>query len=114
MTTDLASAIFSSQQLAAFARDGYFVVRGLFDAAELRELVATCDDMHAMGEIPGRFHALSPDEASDPLLPVRPSSAVPRWPTFGPREWIPSPMRLQRGPRGRGQDYLIRLPMSIG
>ena len=68
MTVDLAVAPFNSQQIAAFARDGYAVVPGLFTAAELEELIATSNELHAQGEIPGCFHALSPAETSDPLL----------------------------------------------
>ena len=68
MTVDLAAATLSPQQITAFARDGYVVVPGLFDAAELQTLITTCDELHAQGEIPGCFQALSPAETSDPLL----------------------------------------------
>lgn len=57
----------TQSELAAFERDGYAIVRGLFTPGEIRELIDTFDGLYARGEIPGCFKAIPPAEAEDPL-----------------------------------------------
>ncbi|MEC8137591.1 MAG: phytanoyl-CoA dioxygenase family protein, partial [Pseudomonadota bacterium] len=48
-TTELSSA-----QVADFKRDGFLVVRGLFDAAEMQDIAAWTDEVEAWPETAGR------------------------------------------------------------
>jgi len=45
---------FSEAEVAAFERDGFLVVPGLFGPAETAELQAWTDEVQAYPEIPGR------------------------------------------------------------
>lgn len=54
-------------ELAAFQRDGYAIIRGLFTRGDLDELIETFDALHARGEIPGCFEAVPIGDAEDPL-----------------------------------------------
>jgi phytanoyl-CoA hydroxylase len=62
----LATAI-SLVDVAAFERDGYAVVRGLFDASEIAELIRTFDELHSRGGIPDCFEAIPNSPDADPL-----------------------------------------------
>ena len=53
----------NDQDVAAFARDGFLIVRGLLDGGEVRELQTTFDELHACGSIPRCFSALPVEEA---------------------------------------------------
>lgn len=44
---------FSDAELAAYRRDGFVVVRGLFDAAEMRDITAWTDEVQNWPETPG-------------------------------------------------------------
>ncbi|HLQ32297.1 MAG TPA: phytanoyl-CoA dioxygenase family protein [Chloroflexota bacterium] len=55
----------AQSELAAFERDGYAIVRGLFTTGEIDELIETFNALHARGAIPGCFEAIP--EAEDPL-----------------------------------------------
>ena len=69
MTVDLAAPPFTPQQLAAFAPRRLCRRAGSLRRGRVAiELIATCDELHAQGEIPGCFQAMSPAETSDPLL----------------------------------------------
>ena len=46
---------FTGEQIAAFARDGYVVVRGLYDAAAMADIAAWTEDIQARPEIPGKW-----------------------------------------------------------
>jgi ectoine hydroxylase-related dioxygenase (phytanoyl-CoA dioxygenase family) len=60
--------ILTAENVDQYHRDGYLVVRGLLDAAEIEELAATFDAMHARGSIPGCFAIGTAEEiAADPL-----------------------------------------------
>lgn len=51
-----------------FDTEGYAVVRGLLDTAEVDELRQTFSDIHAAGSVPGLFAPVSDEEAAgDPL-----------------------------------------------
>jgi len=43
------------RQLQDFERDGYLLVRNLFDAAEMRDIIAWTDDIAAWPEVPGQY-----------------------------------------------------------
>jgi hypothetical protein len=45
----------SREQAADFERDGFLVVRGMFDEAEMSEISAWTDEMHARPEAPGEY-----------------------------------------------------------
>lgn len=47
------ASILSEAEVEAFARDGFVVVRGLFDGDEMRELAAWTDEVQAWPETPG-------------------------------------------------------------
>jgi phytanoyl-CoA hydroxylase len=53
----------TDEDVAAFARDGFLIVRGLLNAAEVAELRTAFDELHARGNIPGCFKALPVEEA---------------------------------------------------
>jgi len=44
----------SRDDVEAFRRDGYVVVRGLFDAARMREIRAAVDELQSWPEVPGQ------------------------------------------------------------
>jgi len=44
-----------AQQVAHFTRDGYLVVRGLFDATEMRDIAAMTAEVQGWPEEPGRY-----------------------------------------------------------
>lgn len=62
-----AGAALTPAQLEAFQRDGFVIVRGLFNRQEVTELIDTFDGLHAHGEIPGCFKAIPAAQATDPL-----------------------------------------------
>jgi ectoine hydroxylase-related dioxygenase (phytanoyl-CoA dioxygenase family) len=51
---------------AAMDRDGYLVVRGFFDAAEVRDLLAWTDEVTAAPEVPGRHMVYHEDSLTEP------------------------------------------------
>ena len=53
MMTTTTSSILDTRALTEYERDGFVVVRGLFDAAEMRELRACVDALGAWPETPG-------------------------------------------------------------
>ncbi len=46
---------FSKEELVASERDGFLVVRGLFDATEVAAIRAWTDELHAYPEVPGTY-----------------------------------------------------------
>lgn len=56
----------SAEQVAAFHRDGFLVVRGMFDADEMREIAAWTDEIHGRPEAPGRYMMYFEDNAFEP------------------------------------------------
>lgn len=69
---------------ADYARDGYAIVRGLFDAAEVADLAAAMDQVHAEGVAHGRsfrhgnlFYNVSPAADGDP-----PVVRMAQWPSY--------------------------------
>ena len=63
MAPILAEAPTASTAVESFHRDGYLIVRGLFAAAEVRELQTTFDELYARGSIKGCFNAVPAEEA---------------------------------------------------
>lgn len=67
-----------------YARDGYAIVRGLFDAGEIAEIAAAFDQLHAEGVAHGRsfrhgnlFYNVTPaTDASPPLV------RMAQWPSY--------------------------------
>lgn len=51
--------------VAAFQRDGYLVVRGMFDAAEMRDMLRWTDDLQHAPETPGRHMVYGETSLSD-------------------------------------------------
>jgi hypothetical protein len=51
---------------AAMARDGFVVVRGLFDAAETRDLLRWTDEVAGAPEVPGRHMVYYEDSLTEP------------------------------------------------
>ncbi len=47
--------LFSDDQLAAYRRDGFIVVRGLFDAAAMRDIAQWTDEVQGWPETPGKW-----------------------------------------------------------
>lgn len=45
---------FTDEQRAAWRRDGFVVVRGLFDAAEMEQITAWTEEIEALPEVPGK------------------------------------------------------------
>jgi ectoine hydroxylase-related dioxygenase (phytanoyl-CoA dioxygenase family) len=45
----------TADHVAAFERDGFVVVRGLYDQAEMRQMTAWTDEVQALPEIPGKY-----------------------------------------------------------
>ena len=58
--------ILSDQQIANFDRDGFLVVRGMFDADEMREITAWTDEMQSWPETPGRHMMYFEDSRTEP------------------------------------------------
>ena len=56
----------SDQQLADFGRDGYLVVRGMFDAQRIREVAAWTDEVVSLPEVPGRHMVYYEDSLDRP------------------------------------------------
>ena len=50
----MTTTVLSSAQVADFKRDGFLVVRGLFDAAEMQDIAAWTDEVEAWPETAGR------------------------------------------------------------
>jgi 2-aminoethylphosphonate dioxygenase len=50
-----ATSLFSPEEMAAYRRDGFVVVPGLFDAAEVAAISAWTDAVHAIPEVPGSY-----------------------------------------------------------
>ncbi len=46
---------FSDDEIAAFGRDGFVVLRGLYDAAAMADITAWTDDVQARPETPGKW-----------------------------------------------------------
>jgi ectoine hydroxylase-related dioxygenase (phytanoyl-CoA dioxygenase family) len=65
------------EQIRGFQEDGYLVVEGLFEPAEVRELLENFMRMHAGGEIPGCFEPASPEEAKGDVLKLYPRMMHP-------------------------------------
>jgi phytanoyl-CoA hydroxylase len=65
------------EQIRGFREDGYLVVEGLFEPAEVRELLENFMRMHAGGEIPGCFEPASPEEAKGDVLKLYPRMMHP-------------------------------------
>ena len=53
-------------ELEAMDRDGYLVVRGFFDAAETRDLLAWTEEVAAAPEVPGRHMVYYEDSLTEP------------------------------------------------
>jgi ectoine hydroxylase-related dioxygenase (phytanoyl-CoA dioxygenase family) len=51
---------------AAMERDGYLVVRGFFDAAQVRDLLVWTDEITAAPEVPGRHMVYHEDSLTEP------------------------------------------------
>jgi phytanoyl-CoA dioxygenase PhyH len=69
--------------LAHYWRDGYSIVRGFFDAAEIEEIAATLDQLHAEGVAHGRcfrhgnlFYNVTRADAGEPLV------RLVQWPSY--------------------------------
>ena len=45
----------TQEHVAAFERDGFVVVRGLYDSSEMREMTAWTDEVQALHEMPGKY-----------------------------------------------------------
>ena len=56
----------SPADLAAMDRDGYLVVRGFFDAADTRDLLAWTDAVSMAPEVPGRHMVYYEDSLTEP------------------------------------------------
>src|SRR5919205_447220 len=54
MMTMTTSAVLNARAVRDFQRDGFVVVRGLFDALAMREMRAWIDSLGAWPETPGR------------------------------------------------------------
>jgi len=57
---------FSRDQLAAFDRDGYIMLRGLFNGPMLKRLKSAVDEVAAMPEVPGRAMFYYENSVTDP------------------------------------------------
>ncbi len=57
---------FSPAELAAYARDGFLVVPGLFDAGEVAALRAWADEVQAWPELPGRWMVYGEPSLTEP------------------------------------------------
>jgi ectoine hydroxylase-related dioxygenase (phytanoyl-CoA dioxygenase family) len=57
--------ILSHEQIADFERDGFLVVRNMFDEAEMREIAAWTDEMHQRPEAPGQYMKYFEESAFD-------------------------------------------------
>lgn len=53
----------TQEDVAAFGRDGYLIVRQLFDDAAVAELQTTFDGLHARGSVQGCFKAIPVEKA---------------------------------------------------
>jgi phytanoyl-CoA hydroxylase len=118
--------------LAAFERDGFAIVRGLFGLAEVDELMAALQALYSRGTVPDCFEAVPLAEARDPLdayprmmHPHRVSDVAMRWmlhPKLEPilRRLLGEPpiaaqsMFYWKPPSGRGQalhqdNYYLRV-----
>ena len=69
--------------LAHYWRDGYSIVRGFFDAAEIEEIAATLNQLHAEGVAHGRcfrhgnlFYNVTRADAGEPLV------RLVQWPSY--------------------------------
>jgi phytanoyl-CoA hydroxylase len=63
MSTFTAPVNISTEDVTAFGRDGYLVVRNMLDSTAVAELQTTFDGLHAQGSIPGCFKAVSVTKA---------------------------------------------------
>jgi ectoine hydroxylase-related dioxygenase (phytanoyl-CoA dioxygenase family) len=57
---------FGDEERAAFARAGFAVVRGLFDAEETKRIATWIEELEALPEIPGRTMKYFEEDASAP------------------------------------------------
>ena len=57
---------FTGDEIAAFARDGYVVVRVLYDAAAMADIAAWTDDIQARPETPGKWMKYFDDSLTAP------------------------------------------------
>lgn len=67
MAIDAGTAPLTREQLDAFDRDGFMIIRGLLSTGEIHEMVETFQALHARGDVPGCFKAVPLDQARDPL-----------------------------------------------
>src|SRR5436305_1175417 len=51
----IAVSALRERDIESFRRDGYVVVRGLFDAARMREIRANVDELQSWPEAPGKY-----------------------------------------------------------
>lgn len=56
----------SESDIAAFARDGYVVLRGFFGAADMAKIAAWTDELESMPEAPGRHWVYREDSLTAP------------------------------------------------
>ncbi len=66
MTTAAATRVFSPADLEAWERDGFLVVRGLFDADEMARVAAWAEEVRALPEEPGRHMVYYEDDLLNP------------------------------------------------
>ena len=58
--------LFSDDDLAAYRRDGFIVVRGLFDAAAMRDIARWTDEIEGWPETPGKWMKYFDDSLKRP------------------------------------------------
>ena len=61
---------FSDAETAAFGRDGFVVVRGLYDAAAMADIAAWTDDIQARPETPGKWMKYFDDSLTAPGIRI--------------------------------------------
>ncbi|OXM86910.1 phytanoyl-CoA dioxygenase family protein [Paenibacillus rigui] len=76
MSNKVLGGVLSEQQLHQFHEEGYLIVRGLF-AQEVEQIKEEFMRLHALGTIPGCFHAVPAEEAGGDILKQYPRMMHP-------------------------------------
>ncbi|RAV18963.1 phytanoyl-CoA dioxygenase family protein [Paenibacillus contaminans] len=70
-------ATLTEEQKQQFDRDGYLIIKGLFNEREIETMKETFMNMHAQGSIPGCFTSVPLEESNGDMLKVYPRMMHP-------------------------------------